>query len=384
MGPNTIVGRFDDGLHSCRPVFSIVSILKTLDQLLFLLQGTKNVVHRRPFTFNRPHHAVCETDGLTGVARSQRFSRLFQTGLHFGRIQAVTLGDGTTSLFQGRRSTTKGILIGFDLLWNDGGKVVRFLGSFLPEVGVGIGEKFTQMLDACTLFPVECTLGFKNGRLRFFPPQNDFRGSFFGLTEEEFALPQRAQRNLPLTHVEGFSGTLGNRGDGFGGLNGLECILANDFNIASKRKRSFHVFLAFIEQPHAVHGIHVPFLFGRRQQTGSLGNGCALRFQLQKADLQQVQTLLEPLSLGFLIVAHGPRVHRVAQGKHAHNNGQQPGGCSQTIRLCGCESDSGQRTNTGQNRTVAEDAEVAAHGSVRKLAAGNTHRENEDATSGLC
>ena len=128
----------------------------------------------------------------------------------------------------------------------------------------------------------------------------------------------------------------------------------------------------------------MPFLLGRRQQTGSLGNGSALRFQLQKADLQQVQTLLEPLSLGFLIVAHGPRMHRVAQGKHAHDDGQQPGGCSQTIRLCGCECDSGQRTNAGQNRPVAEDAEVAAHGSVRKLAAGNAHCENEDAAGGLC
>ena len=110
----------------------------------------------------------------------------------------------------------------------------------------------------------------------------------------------------------------------------------------------------------------MPFLFGSGKQTRGLGHSCTLRFEFQKASLEDIKTLLEPLSLGFLIVPNRPGVHRINDGSHGHQGGNTTGHRQEIGGLCHRQHCGRGRPNTGQNRTKPENPKMASHGAMGK------------------
>ena len=164
-------------------------MLKPFREFLLLFQRPQHVVHGRPFPFQRPHHAVRQTDGLAGIPRCQRRSGLLESLLHIGRVKPVTLLDASAGFLHRGFRTTEGVGIGFQLRGDHRRNFVGFLGLFLRKRGFGFSQDVAQLLDTITAFSVERSGGFEDGLLGFRPPHDDVAGPFLGLTEELFALP---------------------------------------------------------------------------------------------------------------------------------------------------------------------------------------------------
>ena len=124
--------------------------------------------------------------------------------------------------------------------------------------------------------------------------------------------------------------TTGEGGDLSGLLNGLQSVQTDDFDVVGKRQRPVHVFLALIEQPHAVIGVKMTFFLGRRDQARCLGDRRSLSLQFQEPIFELVKALSKRLSLGFLFIPNRPGIDGVHDGQKA--DGESSAACNRIQR----------------------------------------------------
>ncbi len=116
---------------------------------------------------------------------------------------------------------------------------------------------------------------------------------------------------------------------------------------------------------------------GRGQQAGRLSDSGSLSLEFEQSRFQSVKALSEALSLSLLVVPHRPRVggvghceSRYAKRQHHRRRGQ---------RFTGGEREGQRRQcpNAGQDGSVAKDAEVATHRTMREVPAHETGDEHQ-------
>ncbi len=187
--------------------------------------------------------------------------------------------------------------------------------------------------------------------------------------------------DLPLTHVVRLLWTTGDRSDRSSFLNGFQSVQTDDLNVICQGQRPVHVFLALIEQSHAVFGVEMSFFLGRRDQTCRLGDRCSLGLQFQEAIFKLVKPLSKRLSLCFLFITDRPSVDGVPNGQEANRQSTSPCHRIQLHRLRQSEDTSGSGSDPSQNGSVPEHAEMATHRGGGSAPTDRSNDEQQPATN---
>ena len=153
--------------------------------------------------------------------------------------------------------------------------------------------------------------------------------------------------------------------------------MTDDFHIVCEGKGAFHVLLAFVEETHTIIRIQMTFFFGRGQEAGCLSDSGSLSFEFKQSRFQSVKALSEALSFSLLVVSYRPRVGGVGHRKRRYAERQHHRWLSQRLAGGEREGQRRQRTNAGQNGSVAEDAEISTHRPMGELPAQNTGEEHQ-------